>query len=115
MKRIFITIASLLFLGYNGNSKPIQPKITLECVYSTEHTHFDQLMQDKDLCCTFELKTTCSDTVNESFIIVRHTETGVQLGIIYGVPTKAFILHVYKDYLTDYLDKGMVQKIAQIK
>lgn len=109
MKRL---ILSIIFLTCFQILKAETPVLTLEYKYSNsvDTVHFQKMKLDNEFCCNFVILSTPSDTVNKDVTILKHTKTGVVLGVIHGRPTKEFILQVCKQY--NYLDKEYVDKLA---
>lgn len=109
MKKILTTL--LIVLSFSV-VKAETPVITLEYKYSNpiDTLHFENMKSDNDFCCNFVITSTEADSTNSDVVLLRHTETGVVLGKIYGKPTKQFILQICQTY--GYLNKESVDKLA---
>lgn len=109
MKRI---ILFLLFLSTFQLSKAETPILTVEYKYSNvkDTLHFQSLKNDNEFCCNFVVLSTPGDSINKNVTILRHTETGVILGTIYGRPSKEFILKICQQY--GYLNREYVDNLA---
>lgn len=109
MKKI---ILSLLFLVVFQLSKAETPVLTIEYKYSNavDTTHFQKMKLDNEFCCNFMIVSTPNDSTNKDVTILKHTQTGVTLGVIYGRPSKDFILKICQQY--GYLDRNYVDDLA---
>jgi len=101
MKNILFLLFTLpsLFAG-NGPIKPntqTEPYLVLE-LGSPPKSLIDSLSTDADLCCVYEF---CqSDLLEPGTTIIRHKQTGLVLGTIYGVPSKTFLNMLLDDVFT---------------
>jgi hypothetical protein len=106
MKKI-ITLLILTSLNLSAHD---EPKLVLEHQYVNHKSinYLIELKSDSTFCCLFEIKFVKSKGV-ENITIIKHKETGVELGTIYGTPTKEFISMIYKTCLTDELVKDRIR------
>ena len=104
MKKI-LTLYVLTSLNLSAHD---EPKLILEYQYinSKSINHLIKLKSDSSFCCLFEIKFIQG---NEDIAIIKHRETGKELGTIYGTPTKEFISMIYKTQLTDELVKDRIR------
>lgn len=109
MKNILLTIAFLLTTQFVKADPPV---ITLEYKYTVakDTTHFQSMKSDNEFCCNFVVVSTPADSAESNITLIKHTETGVVLGKIYGKPTKDFIVKVCQT--NGFLDKQKVDKLA---
>lgn len=105
-------ILSILFITCLQLVKAETPVLTIEYKYSNavDTVHFQKMKLDNEFCCNFVVISTPGDTTTQDMTILKHTQTGVTLGIIYGKPTKEFILQICKQY--NYLDREYVDNLA---
>jgi len=109
MKKI---ILSLIFLSLFQIAKADNPILTVEYKYSNvnDTTHFQKMRLDNEFCCNFIIESTPGDSLNNDVTILKHTETGVVLGKIYGKPSKDFIIKICEQY--GYLNRNYVDELA---
>ena len=109
MKNILTTLLIVLCFSVVKAEPPV---ITLEYKYSnpTDTLHFQNMKTDNEFCCNFVIMSTEADSTNSDVVFLKHTETGVVLGKIYGKPSKEFILQICQTY--GYLNKDIVDKLA---
>jgi hypothetical protein len=109
MKKIVLILA--LLLGVQIVKAETLPAITIECKYVnvSDTTHFTKLKSDNEFCCNFIV--TSSFNCDENTTLIKHTQTGVVLGTIYGTPSKEFIIDICKKM--GFLDKQNVDQIAE--
>lgn len=103
-------ILTLLVLASFNLKAHDEPKLILEYQYknSTNLIYVEKLKADSSFNNLFEFKF-IPNAKEGNITIIRHRETGKELGIIYGVPTKEFISMIYKTYFTDELIKDMTR------
>jgi hypothetical protein len=96
---LLLLLPTLLFA--NGPVKPVnEPALVLELVF-TSSSSIDYLSTDADLCCVYDF---CqSDSLKPGVTLVRHKQTGVVLGTIYGVPTKSFLKMLSEKLTPEYI------------
>ena len=111
MKKLILSITFLLAFQFVKAETPI---LTIEYKYSNavDTVHFQSMKLDNEFCCNFVIVSTPSDTTNKDMTILKHTQTGVTLGVIYGRPTKEFILKICQQY--NYLDRQYVDNLVSL-
>lgn len=109
MKRILL---ALIFLTISNITKADNPILTVEYKYSSvkDTLHFQKMRMDNDFCCNFVIESTPSDSLDQDVTIIKHTESGVILGRIYGKPTKEFIIKICNQY--GYLNRNYVDELV---
>ena len=108
MKKI-LTLYVLTSLNLSAHD---EPKLILEYQYinSKSINHLIKLKSDSSFCCLFEIKF-IQGNGTENVAIIKHRETGKELGTIYGTPTKEFISMIYTYYC--YLNKKNLDNLDQ--
>jgi len=97
MKRILISIALFLSITTKASTSNDAPLI-LEYNYA-DTDGLANFKSDPEFCCYFEIKQNKTITDTEVIkVLDKHTNTC--LGVIYGKPTKAFLMMLYRNYLT---------------
>lgn len=114
MKKILITVLTFLSLHTFASN---DVSLILEYNYAKEESQISlkHLETDNEFCCYFDIVKTADTKLKEDIIKVIDKKTGVCLGIIYGVPDKNFLMHVYSDYLTPEKVEDITSKLEDIK
>ena len=100
MKNILFLLLLPTLLFANDPVKPVNEPLVLELVF-TSSSSIDYLSTDADLCCVYDF---CqSDSLKPGVTLVRHKQTGVVLGTIYGVPTKSFLKMLSEKLTPEYI------------
>ena len=111
-----ITLAFIGLLVFNIAKASDEPKLVLEYTYTNKADSVyivNNIKNDKDLCCTFTIVLSKSKTGDKQTFI-KHKETGVLLGTIYGTPTKEFLAIIEKNYLNEQYIKDVVPKMVAL-
>jgi len=68
-------------------------------------SNMDSLFLDSDICCVYDF---CyNDSLDIGVIIIRHKETGFQIGTIYGSPSKSFLKSLAEQFTPEYINDVM--------
>lgn len=102
MKKLFLSIALFLSLTTYAEKKDSEPSIIIEYNYvdKDKKMSLEHLQNDAEFCCYFKVVNTYNDTLKEDVIKVIDKESQIVLGVMFGNPNKAFLMHIYKDYFT---------------
>lgn len=111
-----ITLAIIGLLAFNIAKASDEPKLVLEYTYTNKADSVyiaNNIKNDKDLCCTFTIVLTPSKTGDKQTLI-KHKETGILLGTIYGTPTKEFLALIEKNYLNEQYINDIVPRMVAV-
>jgi hypothetical protein len=103
MKKILLLLLISFTFGEVVAKK--QPTLILEVHYTSDIDAYNlsKFKNDTNFCCIFDVRVT--KTKDTGYIKIIHKSTGVLLGTFHGVPTKEFIMYVYRNHLTpEYID-----------
>lgn len=110
MKRIILTIG--LFLTQLVSNASNEAPLVLEYNGLEETQNLKHLENDTEFCCYFEVVRVKNDTLEKGIIRIFDKKSGVLLGTIWGVPTKEFLMKLYKKELSPTLVDDIVKNIA---
>ena len=116
MKKILTLIAFALIV-FSASAKETEPTLVLEYYYTNKADSVyisNSIKSDESLCCSFVVVLKPSKT-NGSETQIKHRETGIVLGTIYGTPTKEFLVFVQQNYLTEQYINDIVPRIVATK
>lgn len=110
MKNIILILTLCFCINFVKASE--KPPITIEYKYTvaSDTLHLKEMKNDNDFCCNFVVVSSKADSTHSDVTLIKHTETGAVLGVIYGKASKKFILDICKQY--GYLDKENVDRMA---
>jgi hypothetical protein len=100
MKTLLTIILFLTGLGLTAGKRPIpkSPELVLqfEITHDIQLTSVDKLRFDRDITNVFTITSLRS---NENVTKILHSQTGICLGMFWGIPSKEFILYIWETEL----------------
>jgi len=97
-----ICFSLMLILPFSLFANGTTKEHSLELV---SKSNMDSLFLDNDICCVYDF---CyNDSLDIGVIIIRHKETGFQIGTIYGSPSKSFLKSLAEQFTPEYINDVM--------